>query len=231
MKTLKYKRILTASATVLLMAFNIHTLAQVTTLHHSTEIGIRVMPTYTTVQLHTSEGEISASNNLGYGAGAYMAVNFTDRLALQVEVIYNSFSQKYIERATEHKIKLQYVNIPVLLSINTGKSEIVNLNIAGGAQIGINVGSSISSSGYGEGVVMMPVLAVKKNDIGFAYGAGLDFALNPMRTLRIGFGYRGVMGLADISETSESITSDSYYVLQHTRINSNSGYVGLSLLF
>ena len=72
---------------------------------------------------------------------------------------------------------------------------------------------------------------MKKSDIGFAYGAGIDFGINNARTTRLGIGYRGVMGLIDISDNSTSMSNDSYYVLDKTHIRTNAAYIGLSFIF
>ena len=76
-----------------------------------------------------------------------------------------------------------------------------------------------------------PVLSVKKNDIGFIYGAGVDFGVNPANNMRVGLGYRGVVGLVDISDKNKNVTTDSYYLLDRTNIKTYSGYVGFSILF
>ena len=118
-----------------------------------------------------------------------------------------------------------------MLSLNTGKSRITNLNIVAGPQIGISVGSSINTSGGNGTYTTQAKLALKKNDFGFAYGAGLDFGINTSRTIRLGLGYRGVIGLVDISDNSKSASSDSYYVVEKTHLKTNAGYIGFSILF
>ncbi len=196
------------------------------------EVGFRYMPTFTSFNMQTSTGgEVSGSVILGNGVGMFLGFNFTDNVGVQGEVIYTSISQKYVDDNIERRVNLKYVNIPILLSLNTGKSNMVNFNISAGPQIGFNVGSSMSISSSNDTITMVPILVVRKNDLGFAYGAGLDFALNPMRTIRLGFGYRGVIGLLDVSGTSKSITTDSYYLLERTRIRTNAGYIGLSFMF
>ena len=72
---------------------------------------------------------------------------------------------------------------------------------------------------------------VKTGDIGFAYGAGVDFGLNPSQTFRLGLGFRGVYGLFDISDDSGSLSNDSFFVLEKTHVKTYSGYLGFSLLF
>jgi hypothetical protein len=195
------------------------------------QIGLRFMPTFSKLAVKTSSGgSIKGEAVLGFGVGALLGFNFTNYVGIQGEVIYNTISQKYKEQDIERKIKLTYVNIPVLLSLNTGKTKMVNLNIVAGPQIGVSVGSQITTTG---GDITQPnaVLSVKKGDLGFAYGAGLDFGIGQSRLTRFSLGYRGVTGLFDISDNSRTITTDSYYLLDRTHVKTNAVYIGLSRLF
>ena len=151
-------------------------------------------------------------------------------MGVQVEAIYNTISQKYTEVDVTREVTLKYVNIPLMLAFNSGRNNIVNLNVVAGPQIGISAGSSLLTSGSGT-INNNAVLSVKKGDLGFAYGLGLDFGLKTSIPLRLTLGYRGVLGLIDISNNNGSLTTDSYYLLDKTHINTNSGYIGLSLLF
>lgn len=192
------------------------------------EFGLRFMPTVSSLDLQTSSGgKVTADGKLGFGVGAFLGFNFTDHVGIQVEGIYSTIQQKYQENDVEHKIKLKYFNIPLLLSLNTGKTQKVNFNVVAGPQMGISVGSSFSVGSDSSNAV----LSVKKGDFGFAYGAGLDFGLNEMKTFRLGIGFRGVYGLFDVSDNNGSTSEDSYYVLDRTHIKTYSGYIGVSYLF
>jgi len=79
--------------------------------------------------------------------------------------------------------------------------------------------------------VLDPQVNVKKGDLGFAYGAGLDFGLDQENMVRLGLGFRGVYGLLDISDDSKTQTNDKYYVLDRTHIKTYAVYMGLSVLF
>jgi opacity protein-like surface antigen len=196
------------------------------------EFGVRFMPTFSQFNMQTSEGgTVNGHVILGYGVGALLGYNFNSHLELQAEVIYSSITRKYTELDVERKINLRYINIPLLFSVNTSKYRAVNLNIVVGPQLGIIVGSKLYSSG-GDGTnTSQAMLSVRKTDLGFAYGAGLDFGLNPKHTLRLGVGFRGVYGLIDISKNSPTTVTDSYYVLGRTHVQTYSIYSGLTFLF
>ena len=194
------------------------------------ELGFRIMPTFTAMEFNTSDGgTVKAEGTIGWGIGGFLGVNFTNHVGAQVEVIYTTLSQQYKEADITHDITLKYVNIPLLLSLNTGKDKPVNFNVVAGPQIGLNVGSDINSQSSDGTTSAQAKLQVKKSDIGFAFGAGIDFGLTS--TVRLGLGYRGVRGLIDISDSSNALTTDDYYVLDRTKTITNAVYVGISLLF
>jgi opacity protein-like surface antigen len=195
------------------------------------ELGIRYMPTFSNFYLKTSTGGKVAGNvNLGFGVGGVVGVSITKHVGIQGEIIYNSLSQKYTEVDVEREVNLKYVNIPILLSLNTGRSNLVNLNVVIGPQVGISAGSALLIKNGGSGT-SNAILSVNKGDLGFAYGAGLDFALRPSSNMRLTLGYRGVQGLFDISDDSKTLNTDSFYLLSKTHIHTNAGYIGLSFLF
>lgn len=190
------------------------------------------MPTFTSLEMKTSTGgTVKGKVTLGFGVGAFLGFNFSNHVGIQGEFICNSLSQKYKEVDVERKINLTYVNIPLLLSLNTGKAKVINLNVVAGPQIGYNVGSKLTTSGPADATTTKAVLSVKKGDIGLAYGAGIDFGLNAARTIRVGLGYRGVLGLLDISNNNKSAATDSFYIIDRARMTTHSAYIGASIMF
>lgn len=195
------------------------------------ELGIRFMPTFSSFDLKTNSGStVRGDVTLGYGVGAMMGLNISEHVGLQAEVIYNSLSQKFKDQDLQREINVRYVNIPLMLSLNTGTSKTVNLRVVLGPQIGLNMGSSISGSGTSSDT-LKTVIAVKKSDFGFAYGAGLGFALNSSHSIRLDIGFRGVYGFVNISDNTQTTTSDSYYVLNRAVVRTKSAYIGITFLF
>lgn len=188
--------------------------------------GVRFMPTITSLDYSASQGAVETSFVLGYGAGILLGTNFNEHVGLQGEIIYSQLAQKFKSGDLEHKVKLSYINVPLLLSLNTGIYNPVNVNFVIGPQLGLNVGSSIDVTSGIEDTVHA-VFAVKRGDIGFAYGAGVDFG----KDVKFSVGFRGVYGLLDISDNSQSITTSEYYILDRSHVKTYSGYVGVSFLF
>jgi hypothetical protein len=197
----------------------------------SVELGVRYMPTFSSFDVHTSNGAVYSQFTMSHGVGGLFAYNFNQHVGLQLEGIYLSISQKYRDNDLDRTVKLSYMNFPLLLSLNTGKGNAVNLNAVVGPQFGINVGSEFSSSGGSQTDTVNAVLAAKAGDLGVAYGAGLEFGLGESHAVHLDIGFRGVYGLLDISDKSKSTTTNEYYILDRAHVQSYAGYVGLTYAF
>jgi len=225
-------------ATVMLAAFGL-SLKNVTAQDGSSavenkrvEVGARFMPTISNFEMRNAQGNaVKGEIAFGYGIGAFLGFNFTPHVGLQGEVIYNSISQRYKEQDAERRVDLRYVSIPLLFSLNTGKMRRVNGNLVVGPQVGISVGGEVKTTGSGSETIARPLVVAKAGDVGIAYGAGVDFGLNPSKTFRLGIGFRGVYGFFDISDNRKEPEADQYLVLDRTHIKTYSAYAGLSFLF
>jgi len=225
MKNSKSKIITSISIAILILASIIEVKAQ------SFEIGLRFMPTFSSFGLKNSSGEAITGNGvIGFGIGGFFGYSFSEHFGIQGEIIYSTLGQKYEELDVERQVNLAYLNIPILFAYNTGKTDPINLNVVLGPQIGLSVGTNLKINNTGPSVKEAK-LSVKGGDIGFAYGAGVDFGLNSAKTLRLGAGFRGVYGLIDISDNSENLVTNSYFILDKTKLITYSGYIGLSWLF
>ncbi len=194
-------------------------------------IGARYMPTFTSFNVKTlNNGYAQTSFALGYGAGAYAGVNLSNYANLQLEVIYSQLSQHYSDNSRVNNVQLNYLYVPLLLGLNTGINKAVNINISAGPQIGINMGSRITTQNSGNNTDSVnAIIAVKAADLGLAYGAGIDFTLLPPLTLELGF--RAMFGFIDISDKSKSITTSQYYILDRSFVKTYAAYAGLRLSF
>jgi hypothetical protein len=194
-----------------------------------TELGFRYYPTFSRLRVRdtegaTVEGEVSMSN----GFGAFIGHNFNHHVGLILEVDYNEFSQKYKDRNLDRQVNVSYLNIPVLLSLNTDKAHWVNWNFVVGPQFGVNIGSSVNELA---GDSVRVAVGAKGGDVGIAYGTGLEFALNKEHTVRLDVGYRGFNGLVDMSANKTNNNPDTYSVLLSARRQYNAAYIGLTFMF
>jgi len=192
------------------------------------ELGFHYMPTFYNMDFRASDGGIvKGSVSMSHGFGAMMAFNLSQHIGFQSEIDYYKASQSYKDLDVDQNVDIKYLDIPVLLSLNTNKAARINLNAVLGPQFGINVGSNISSSG--QNGTTTATLEVKKGDMGAAFGVGVEFALNKAHSVRLDLGYRGFYGL--VSMNANETSSDTYNVMVDANRKNNAAYVRLTFLF
>lgn len=194
------------------------------------EAGMRFLPLFSSFEMRSSNGDkVSGQTVTGYGAGTFMNYNFTKHLGFQVEINYSSIYRSYTESEIKRTVNLQYIEIPLLFTFNTNKTKLINFNVVLGPQIGVAGGNNIYISG-GEEISPKPILSIRSANLGIAYGTGVDFGLNHSHTLRLGVGYRGMVGLSDISNNITPLPANSYYIIERTTVNTHAAYISLSIL-
>jgi opacity protein-like surface antigen len=196
------------------------------------EFGFRFMPTVSAFSMKSSSsGMVKSEATFGYGIGGLIAVNITKHVGIQGEVLYNSLSQKYKDQDLDREINVKYINFPILLTLNSGKGKQANANVVFGPQFGMNIGSSFERSSGSNTDTVTYVLATKRSDFGFAYGAGLEFMLNEIKTIRLDLGFRGVYGLTNINKMISPGDEDSVPIFESAKVRTKAGYIGFAFLF
>jgi Outer membrane protein beta-barrel domain len=135
--------------------------------------------------------------NWSFMAGAFAEVNFTSRWGIQPEVLFSqitsqtasNFNDAYSEGINSKEIKLQYLNIPILL---TYKLPLPILSLQLGPQFGtlLNNNSSITTSG---------INAFKSGDFSMVAGAQVNL-------LMFKGGIRYVYGFTNINNINDADT-------------------------
>lgn len=192
------------------------------------EIGFHYMPTFYSFDFNKENGDvIKGSVTLSHGFGGMLAINFSPHIGVQGEIDYYKATQKYKDQSANYSVDIKYLDIPLMLSLNTNKMARVNLNAVVGPQFGINVGSDVRSSG--STTTATATVAAKKGDMGAAYGAGLEFALNESHNVRLDLGYRGFYGFVKMNANKTG--NDTYNVLVSANRKTNAAYIRLTFLF
>jgi hypothetical protein len=190
------------------------------------ELGFHYMPTFYSMDFKTYNGNvIKGSVTLSHGFGGMLGLNFSPHAGIQGEIDYYKATQKFKDQSISSEVNIKYLDIPLLLSLNTNKMAPVNLNAVVGPQFGINVGSDISSTGS----TATATVAAKKGDIGAAFGAGLEFAFGESHNLRLDLGYRGFYGFVKMD--ADKTGSDTYNVVVNATRKTNAAYARLTFLF
>jgi hypothetical protein len=139
----------------------------------------------------------SGGFNWSFMAGAFAEVNFTSKWGIQPEVLFSqvtsqtasNFSDAYQEGINSKDVKLQYLNIPILL---TYKLPIPILSLQLGPQFGtlLNNNSSITTNGAN---------AFKSGDFSMVVGAQVNL-------LMFKGGIRYVYGFTNINNITDADT-------------------------
>lgn len=194
------------------------------------EFGARYMPTFFVLDIRSSSGEvIQGAVAYSHGFGVMFGSYHNPHTGYQIEINYYNINQRYRDRDLERQVSISYINIPLLLSLNTNKAGPFNLNFVAGPQFGLNVGSNLKTTSNGGTDTLNAVVAVKRGDIGLAYGVGAEFMMNQEHTIRFDFGYRGFYGLVKMD--AQVIGDNTYNVIVSATRKTNSAYIGLTLLF
>lgn len=198
------------------------------------EFGLRYMPTFVSVDVRSYNGEvIQGQATLSHGYGLMLAGNFSKNVGIQAEVNYLEITQKYKDQNLDRQVDVSYLNIPVMLSLNTDKSRMLNLNAVVGPQFGLNIGGEVDQYDDGNDSTesLRATVGASGTDVGLAYGTGLEIALNKAHTFRLDLGYRGFYGLVDGSARQSSSNPDTYNVVVKGARRSHAAYFGLTFCF
>ena len=195
------------------------------------EFCVRYLPTFTSLAINNYNGTVIQGNaTMSNGFGVMLGHNFSKNVGIQIEINYDQVSQKYKDQGLDKQVSINYINVPLLLSINTDKTCPVVFGVVVGPQFGINIGSSFNGgTSANTKDTLHAVLAVKQGDVGLAYGAGFGIALNQQRNIRLDLGFRGVYGLVDMSATPTG--DNSYNILVKGSRKAYGGYAGITFLF
>jgi len=194
------------------------------------EFGLRYLPTFTSLSFRNVNGEVvQGSATMSKGFGIMLGLNFSKCVGVQLEINYDQISQKYKDGELDRQVSINYINVPLLLAINTDKTMPVFFGVVVGPQFGVNIGSNFSGNSTNNKDTLNAVLAVKQGDVGMAYGAGFGIALNKQRNIRLDLGFRGVYGLVNMNGTLAG--DNSYNILVSGSRKSYGGYAGITFLF
>jgi len=193
-------------------------------------LGLRYQPTFTSFKIQDASGS-TVSGKATVGNGYALSFNFYlgNYIGLHLEGIYSELAQKFSTPSIDRTVKVNYINIPLLISFNTNYGRPVNFNVTLGPQMGFNTGTNLeTSNATGGGTTQEAVLKVKPADVGVAYGAGFDFGIGEYRHFHINLGFRGVYGLVNVNDDNvSSLSNGQYYVLQKSNVKTYAGYLGI----
>jgi len=170
----------------------------------------------------------------GFNAGGFVEIKFTDKLALQPELLFSLQGAKTTDRfddgagnitRDESKVNLSYLNVPVMLKFYPVQS----FFLEGGPQVGFLVSAKSkdeTTENFTDGTVLNSSAEtdIKDNlktvDFAFNLGLGYDFTQSLSLNARYSIGltnvydapdYLGVFGITDLDAKNSVISLNLGY--------------------
>lgn len=130
---------------------------------------------------------VGYQNRIGFNGGLFAHIPAGYNLAIQPEVVYSSQGTKYTLGNTEHDLKLNYVNIPVMVQAMVGRG----FYAEAGPQIGFLTGTADKVQNVETGY--FTTSDFKNTDVAVGFGVGYS------GTSGLGVGARYNLGLTNIN--------------------------------
>ncbi len=147
-------------------------------------------------------------NLLGFNLGLIGHIHLAKQLALQPELVYSAQGAKFTNDGVETKIKLGYINVPILFQYMFDNG----FRLEAGPQIGFLVNAKAKTPNS--------TVDIKNNfkKVDFGLGAGIGY-VNP--TSNFGIDARYNLGLSNINENTSSKSTNRgfqvgvFYLFHH----------------
>jgi len=147
-------------------------------------------------------GEAQKSR-IGFCAGGFITFNITGMFAIQPEVLYTMKGSKYEEEILGETlklwIKLDYLEIPVLVKIMAPSPGGVNPYLFAGPVFALKLSSKMKAE-YAGASEEVDIEDIKSTDFGLVIGAGVDFGFGASGMGKMTLDVRYSLGLSSISD-------------------------------
>jgi len=127
----------------------------------------------------------------GLVAGLFVSKAINDNVGIRGEALFSQQGAKFEEGGESEKVKLSYVNVPLLLTAGPSSSGATRFNVFTGPQIGFNTSAKVEFDG--ESIDIKD--DVKSTDFSWVVGVGLESG-------KVSADARYALGLSSIAEDS-----------------------------
>jgi opacity protein-like surface antigen len=145
--------------------------------------------------------------------GVFLTLKFNDILAIQPEILYSQKGPKWDAPlgglAFVGTVNLNYLEIPVLVKfyIPTGANSRVHPHIFAGPYFAFKMGAKLTGT-WGVESVDRTLDTIKSTDLGYVFGAGIDFAVGSGKiTLDVRYGMSFSAIATDSTEKNQTIAA------------------------
>jgi hypothetical protein len=194
--------------------------------------GVRYQPFLSKMNfISQTNSRIIPDETINQGWGASLNYYGSNYFAIHVEIINQRQKFSFRDAGFQNTVDLNYVNMPILASLNSNYGRAINVNVAAGPYLGFNTNVQTTTNGQANGKGT-PILIANPLDFGAAYGAGLDFAFGTGSWLHLNLGYRGTLGFTNIKDSNIILDETQYSIIgKNARNRTNGLYVGIMAKF
>lgn len=145
----------------------------------------------------------SAKNLVGAVAGLFVSKAINDNVGIRAEGLYSQKGSKFEEVGEDDgKIKLTYIDVPVLLTVGPSSSGTARFNVFTGPQVSFKTNAELESGG----VSLDFDDQVKGTDFGWVLGVGVESG-------RFSADARYTMGLSNIAKEGDNVKNKAFSVM------------------
>jgi len=140
--------------------------------------------------------EIKMDRRTGFVGGLFMIWPGNSRAALQVEALFSQKGSKLSEDGFSGKLKIDYLDVPVLVRLSSGSPNRTSFHVIGGPSVGFKLRARATDDLAEDGSSEDISDDVKSIDFGLVAGVGVDMG-------RITVDARQAWGLSNINDDPE----------------------------
>lgn len=135
------------------------------------------------------------SSTMGFGYGVTVNYFKEKTFGFHAQVIYTDITQKYQNVNKEGRsVEASYLEVPLLVSLNTNYSRKIIFNVAAGPELGVLAGSTFLGIAPSDYINVNSALSLSSIDIGLGYSGGMTMYLGESSRAILNAGLRGVYG-------------------------------------
>ena len=151
---------------------------------------------------NTFKQEVESENiRTSFHIGIFNEFEVTEHFSIQPEVLYSSQGTKYSGDGAEDKVRLDYINVPIMFKFYLGD----NFFLESGPQVGFLINDE-SNFGF---FTISDEDAFNSVDFGLNLGLGFKLGDNAHLNARYGFGFNGVF--SDLPDNSDNNPKNSVF--------------------
>jgi opacity protein-like surface antigen len=133
--------------------------------------GLKGGLTFTNLDLNIPDFNVSAKSQTGFTAGAFYGIRLAGPLHVDIEGLFTTKGAKYDLEDLENRIRLTYLEVPVLARVGVFRAGRTTGYVSGGPSFAFKL-KEVQEE---DGEETPRSNDAKKYDVGFAFGGGVSF--------------------------------------------------------